>query len=43
MECFFNINVNVIKLLNCWCLSLDVDMPMKKLLITDCSINDVTS
>ena len=44
-EMLFNIHVNVIKLLNCSCVSLVVDMSMhlKKLLITDRSINDVTS
>jgi len=45
MKCLFNINVNVIKQLNCSCVSPVVDMSMhlKKLLITECSINDVTS
>ena len=40
-----NLPENVIKLLNCSCVSPVVDMSMhlKKLLITDCSINDVTS
>jgi len=45
MQCLLNINVNVIKQLNCLRVSPVVDMSMhlKKLLITDCSINDVTS